>query len=115
MVEQGKAEAVNKQQCSLSSSAKLHTTEVLNQTRKAPGSPMKMALGGFAAVTALGTFFLYLHKKPEASAMDVAKFNHADVINPRFAFSDAVNSFFSIFPSIPPTATFPPFFKIVHM
>ncbi|RYR30408.1 hypothetical protein Ahy_A01g001375 isoform B [Arachis hypogaea] len=34
---------------------------------------MKMALGGFAATVVLGYFVLYSHKKPEASAMDVAK------------------------------------------
>ncbi|KAL4397746.1 hypothetical protein HN51_002274 [Arachis hypogaea] len=78
MVEQGKvnmarAEAVNKEHCSSSSSAKLHTTEVLHQTKKLPYCPMKMALGGFAATVVLGYFVLYSHKKPEASAMDVAK------------------------------------------
>ncbi|KAJ1410343.1 Phospholipid/glycerol acyltransferase [Sesbania bispinosa] len=50
-----------------------HSTEVLNQRRKMPFCPMRMAIGGFAATVVIGYFVLYSHKKPEASAMDVAK------------------------------------------
>ncbi|XVE71146.1 hypothetical protein DITRI_Ditri10aG0127000 [Diplodiscus trichospermus] len=49
-----------------------HSTEVLNQTRKGP-CPAKMAIGGFAIVATLGYVVLYSKKKPEASALDVAK------------------------------------------
>ncbi|KAK7304818.1 hypothetical protein VNO77_42707 [Canavalia gladiata] len=68
MVEPGRAkmaepEAVKRQ----------HSTEVLHQRRKMPFCPMKMAIGGFAASVVIGYFVLYSHKKPEASAMDVAK------------------------------------------
>ncbi|RDY00271.1 hypothetical protein CR513_16559, partial [Mucuna pruriens] len=50
-----------------------HSTETLHQRRKLPFCPMRMAIGGFAATVVIGYFVLYSHKKPEASAMDVAK------------------------------------------
>lgn len=49
------------------------SSEVLNQTSKMPVSPMRMAIGGFGAAVVLGYFVLYSKKKPEASALDVAK------------------------------------------
>ena len=54
-------------------SAAQHSTEVLHQRKKMPMSPMRMAIGGFAATFVLGYLVLYSNKKPEASAMDVAK------------------------------------------
>ncbi|KAI4344288.1 hypothetical protein L6164_011534 [Bauhinia variegata] len=64
-----------------------HSTEVLHQRRKLPFCPMKMAIGGFAATVALGYFVLYSKKKPEASAMDVAKVvtgvSHPENTHPR--------------------------------
>ncbi|KAM3269991.1 hypothetical protein CQW23_16390 [Capsicum baccatum] len=48
-------------------------TEVLNQTRRVPISPAKAAVGGFAVVMSIAYFTLYSKKKPEASAMDVAR------------------------------------------
>ena len=51
----------------------LQSTEALPQCRKLRHSPLKMALGGFAATVVLGYFILYSKKKPEASALDVAK------------------------------------------
>ncbi|KAG5225912.1 transmembrane protein [Salix suchowensis] len=50
-----------------------HSTEVLHQRRKLPQCPVKMAIGGVALVASLGYFVLYSKKKPEASALDVAK------------------------------------------
>ncbi|KAA0035091.1 putative transmembrane protein [Cucumis melo var. makuwa] len=50
-----------------------HTTEVLHQRKKLPVCPMRMAIGGFAIAATLGYFVLYTKKKPEASALDVAK------------------------------------------
>ncbi|TKY73127.1 hypothetical protein E2542_SST01875 [Spatholobus suberectus] len=50
-----------------------HSTEALHQRRKLPLRPMRMAIVGFAATVVIGYFVLYSHKKPEASAMDVAK------------------------------------------
>ncbi|WCJ30111.1 hypothetical protein M5689_011689 [Euphorbia peplus] len=50
-----------------------HSTEVLPQTKKLPGCPLKMAVGGGLIVATIGYFVLYSHKKPEASALDVAK------------------------------------------
>ncbi|KAH7546170.1 hypothetical protein FEM48_Zijuj01G0172100 [Ziziphus jujuba var. spinosa] len=47
--------------------------EVLHQRRKLPYCPIKMATAGFAIVLTLGYFTLYSKKKPEASALDVAK------------------------------------------
>ncbi|KAB1205997.1 hypothetical protein CJ030_MR7G025711 [Morella rubra] len=50
-----------------------HSTEALHQRRKLPYSPARMAIGGFAITAILGYLVLYSKKKPEASAMDVAK------------------------------------------
>ncbi|OMO61730.1 hypothetical protein CCACVL1_23296 [Corchorus capsularis] len=50
-----------------------HSSEVLHQTRKGGPCPMKMAVGGIAIAATLGYFVLYSKKKPEASALDVAK------------------------------------------
>jgi len=66
-----KAEAVK--ESSPSSATQQHSTDVLHQRRKMPQCPMKMAIGGFAAISVLGYFVLYSNKKPEASSMDVAK------------------------------------------
>ena len=49
------------------------SSEVLHQRRKMPYCPIRMAIGGFTATLVLGYFILYSKKKPEASAMDVAK------------------------------------------
>ncbi|KAK7388379.1 hypothetical protein VNO78_23195 [Psophocarpus tetragonolobus] len=67
----GKVEAMK--EASSSSSVQKHSTDVLHQRGKMPRCPMKMAVGGFAAISVLGYFVLYCNKKPEASAMDVAK------------------------------------------
>ncbi|XP_047310372.1 uncharacterized protein LOC124913964 [Impatiens glandulifera] len=54
--------------------AQQSTTEVLHQTKKLPaGSPVKKAIIGLAFVTTIGYFALCANKKPEASALDVAK------------------------------------------
>ncbi|KAL3533066.1 hypothetical protein ACH5RR_006587 [Cinchona calisaya] len=50
-----------------------HSSEVLQQTRKLPFCPAKMAIGGFVCVATLAYFTLFTHKKPEATALDVAK------------------------------------------
>ncbi|KAE9604515.1 hypothetical protein Lal_00010834 [Lupinus albus] len=50
-----------------------HSTEVLHQRKKMPMSLMTMAIGGFAATFVIGYTVLYSKKKPEASAMDVAR------------------------------------------
>ena len=50
-----------------------HSTEVLSQRSKLPHSPLKLAIGGLAFVAVLSYFTLYTQKKPEASALDVAK------------------------------------------
>ncbi|KAL9687391.1 hypothetical protein QQ045_031792 [Rhodiola kirilowii] len=49
------------------------SSEVLSQTSKMPYCPMRMAIGGFGAAAVIGYFVLYSKKKPEASALDVAK------------------------------------------
>uniref|UniRef100_A0A7N0V4J0 Uncharacterized protein n=1 Tax=Kalanchoe fedtschenkoi TaxID=63787 RepID=A0A7N0V4J0_KALFE len=49
------------------------SSEVLNQTSKMPYCPMRMAVGGFGVAAVIGYFVLYSKKKPEASALDVAK------------------------------------------
>ncbi|KAJ7979602.1 putative Transmembrane protein [Quillaja saponaria] len=68
-------------------SAGQQKTEVLHQRKKLPYCPMRMAIGGFAATVVVGYFVLYSKKKPEASAMDVAKvatgFSHPDNTHPR--------------------------------
>ncbi|CAI9761000.1 unnamed protein product [Fraxinus pennsylvanica] len=48
-------------------------SEVLHQRSKLPFHPARMAIGGFAVVLTLGYFTLYSKKKPEATALDVAK------------------------------------------
>ncbi|KAG5559560.1 hypothetical protein RHGRI_009183 [Rhododendron griersonianum] len=50
-----------------------HTKGVLHQRRKLPFCPARMAVGGFAIVLTLGYFTLYSKKKPEATAIDVAR------------------------------------------
>ncbi|GKU87214.1 hypothetical protein SLE2022_186560 [Rubroshorea leprosula] len=50
-----------------------HSSEVLQQRKKLTQCPMKMAVGGFAIVATIGYMVLYSKKKPEASALDVAK------------------------------------------
>ncbi|XP_059655211.1 uncharacterized protein LOC132302397 [Cornus florida] len=47
--------------------------EVLHQRRNLPISPYTMALGGFLFAATIGYLTLYAKKKPEASAVDVAK------------------------------------------
>ncbi|KAK1429729.1 hypothetical protein QVD17_11947 [Tagetes erecta] len=48
--------------------------QVLHQTAKsAPKSPLRMMAGGAVVVVGLVYFTLYAHKKPEATALDVAK------------------------------------------
>ncbi|CAK7338194.1 unnamed protein product [Dovyalis caffra] len=64
-----------------SDQAAQHATEVLHQRRKVSLCPMKMAIGGVAVVATIGYFVLYTKKKPEASALDVAKVT-AGVANP---------------------------------
>ncbi|KAK4431871.1 hypothetical protein Salat_0949200 [Sesamum alatum] len=54
-------------------SATQHSTEVLHQRKKAPICPARLAVGGFAFAMVLGYFTLYSNKKPEATALDVAK------------------------------------------
>lgn len=51
----------------------LHSTEVLHQKGKPPISPVKAVLGGLAIIVTIGYFTLFSHKKPEATALDVAK------------------------------------------
>lgn len=46
---------------------------VLHQRSKLPVCPARMALGGFAIAITIGYFTLYSHKKPEATALDIAK------------------------------------------
>ncbi|TQD86103.1 hypothetical protein C1H46_028276 [Malus baccata] len=50
-----------------------HSSDILHQSKNAPFCPMKMAIGGFAVVVTIGYFTLYSKKKPEATALDVAK------------------------------------------
>lgn len=50
-----------------------HSPEVLHQRKKLPICPAKAAIGGFAILAVIGYFTLYSHKKPEATALDVAK------------------------------------------
>ncbi|CAK8531873.1 unnamed protein product [Lathyrus sativus] len=68
-------------------SPRQHSTEVLHQRKKMPFCPMRMAIGGFAAISVLGYFVLYANKKPEASALDVAKVStgmaHPENTHPR--------------------------------
>ncbi|KAF8400517.1 hypothetical protein HHK36_013816 [Tetracentron sinense] len=46
---------------------------VLHQRRNLPFCPKRMAVGGFLLIASIGYFTLYVKKKPEASAVDVAK------------------------------------------
>ncbi|KAF5946923.1 hypothetical protein HYC85_017151 [Camellia sinensis] len=50
-----------------------HSKEVLHQQKKLPICPAKLAIGGLAFVITIGYFTLYSKKKPEATALDVAK------------------------------------------
>ncbi|KAG8367599.1 hypothetical protein BUALT_Bualt16G0089100 [Buddleja alternifolia] len=54
-------------------SATQHSTEVLHQRSKMPFCPARLAVGGFVVAAAVGYLTLYSKKKPEATAMDVAK------------------------------------------
>ncbi|KAL1563509.1 hypothetical protein AAHA92_05969 [Salvia divinorum] len=54
-------------------SATQHSPEVLHQRKKLPICPAKAAIGGFAFVAVIGYLTLYSKKKPEATALDVAK------------------------------------------
>ncbi|KAI3446739.1 hypothetical protein Pfo_003404 [Paulownia fortunei] len=54
-------------------SATQHSTEVLHQRSKMPFCPARMAIGGFAVAALLGYLTLYTKKKPEATALDVAR------------------------------------------
>lgn len=54
-------------------SAAAQKSEVLNQTRKLSVCPAKMAVGGLAIAVTIGYITLYSKKKPEATALDVAK------------------------------------------
>ncbi|KAL0013515.1 hypothetical protein SO802_000584 [Lithocarpus litseifolius] len=64
-----------------------HSTEVLHQRSKLPFRPMSMVIGGFAITATLGYIVLYSKKKPEASALDVAKvttgISHPEITRPR--------------------------------
>ncbi|PIN18519.1 hypothetical protein CDL12_08824 [Handroanthus impetiginosus] len=50
-----------------------HSTEVLHQRKKLPFCPARMAIAGFVVAVGIGYLTLYSKKKPEATAMDVAK------------------------------------------
>ncbi|XP_047939060.1 uncharacterized protein LOC125186689 [Salvia hispanica] len=54
-------------------SATQHYQEVLHQQKKLPVCPAKAAIAGFAFMSVIGYFTLYTKKKPEATALDVAK------------------------------------------
>lgn len=73
MVGPGKAKMAAGAETVKDSAARPHSTEALHQRKKMPFCPMRMAIGGFAAISVLGYLVLYSNKKPEASAMDVAK------------------------------------------
>ncbi|KAK9160330.1 hypothetical protein Syun_006671 [Stephania yunnanensis] len=47
--------------------------EVLQQTRNLRGCPVKIAMVGVALVTTIGYLTLYSKKKPEVTALEVAK------------------------------------------
>ncbi|OWM72800.1 hypothetical protein CDL15_Pgr021106 [Punica granatum] len=47
--------------------------EVLHQRRTMPKCPLKLAVGGVMFAAVIGYLTLYTKKKPEASAVDVAK------------------------------------------
>ncbi|KAJ8766819.1 hypothetical protein K2173_008373 [Erythroxylum novogranatense] len=56
-----------------SDQAAKHSSEVLHQRRNVGRCPVRMAMGGVAIAAALGYLVLYSKKKPEATALDVAK------------------------------------------
>ncbi|TXG60798.1 hypothetical protein EZV62_012161 [Acer yangbiense] len=62
-------------------------TEVLHQRKSLGKCPLKMAMTGVAFTGIVGYFVLYSKKKPEASALDVAKVTagvaHPDNTHPR--------------------------------
>lgn len=64
-----------------------HATGILHQRSKPHFRPMSMAIGGLAITATLGFFVLYSKKKPEASALDVAKvttgISHPEITGPR--------------------------------
>ncbi|KAK7311049.1 hypothetical protein RJT34_08923 [Clitoria ternatea] len=57
-------------------------TEVLHQRKSLPYNLSTMTLAGLAITAAVGYFVLYVKKKPEASAKDVAKVS-VGVANPQ--------------------------------
>lgn len=50
-----------------------HSHQTLPASSKGTSSPKMAVFGGFAVLAAVGYTILYSHKKPEASAADVAK------------------------------------------
>ncbi|KAL1553796.1 hypothetical protein AAHA92_14424 [Salvia divinorum] len=54
-------------------SATHHSPEVLHQRKKLPICPARAAIAGFAFVSVIGYLTLYSKKKPEATALDVAR------------------------------------------
>ncbi|KAL6984915.1 hypothetical protein U1Q18_018296 [Sarracenia purpurea var. burkii] len=49
------------------------TKDVLHQRRSLPYCPARMAVGGFAIAAAIGYLTLLSKKKPEVTALDVAR------------------------------------------
>ncbi|CAN0838354.1 hypothetical protein LINGRAHAP2_LOCUS2113 [Linum grandiflorum] len=49
------------------------SSEVLQQRGKLPRCPIRMAVGGAAIAAVIGYTVLFTKKKPEATALDVAK------------------------------------------
>ncbi|CAO2832892.1 unnamed protein product [Amaranthus hypochondriacus] len=47
--------------------------QVLHQRKNMPMCPIRLGIGGAVVAAAIGYLVLYSKKKPEASAMDVAK------------------------------------------
>ncbi|WOH02778.1 hypothetical protein DCAR_0522167 [Daucus carota subsp. sativus] len=50
-----------------------HANQTLPASNRGTSSPKMAVFGGFAVLAAIGYTILYSHKKPEASAADVAK------------------------------------------
>lgn len=50
-----------------------HSNQTLSASAKGTSSPKMVVFGGFAVLAAIGYSILFAHKKPEASASDVAK------------------------------------------